>query len=189
MLSIGHQPVLHEHDGVDDHAVAERVLRREGSGRQHLGQRLLEEHLAERSAQLRRLQQVLEPRDLARELLDPLRGLVQPSEPLPHLLEQVAGAAEVLRDALLPRVQALLDAPDAGLHAPAQLLEAPIHGLRGLTGPGRLGEDLVEPGPRLPGAGQEEVDRGRSEREDRERQADEDGSGGHRLQDSPGKDK
>ena len=74
------QPVLDEDHGVDDDPVAQRMLRRERAGRQDLRERLLEEHLAERAAQLRRLQEVLEPRDVARELLDLLGGLVQAPE-------------------------------------------------------------------------------------------------------------
>ena len=61
------------------------MLRRERAGRQRLREGLLEEHLAERPAQLRRLQQVLEARDVAGELLDLLRGLVQAAELLADL--------------------------------------------------------------------------------------------------------
>ena len=185
----GHHPVLDEHDRVDDDAVSERMLCRKGPRRQRLLERLFEEHLAERAAQLRRLEQVLEARDLARQLLDPLRGLVQPSELLADFLEQAARAPEMFGDRLLPGVEALLDASDPGLHPAAQLLEPPVDGLRGLAGARRLGEDLVEPRPRLLRPRQEQRRRSDPQHEDRERQTDEDGSGGHRLQDSPGKDK
>ena len=157
-----------------------------GAGRQHLRQRLLEEHLAERPAQLRGLQQVLEPRDVPGELLDLLRGLVEPAHLLADVLQQVAGLAQVLRQALLPRRQALLDARDAVLDAPAQLLEAPVHGLRPPPAslPSRRGA-AVEPGRAdCPGAGQEEATATAPQREDRERPGRRARSGGHRLQDS-----
>ena len=82
-----HDPLADEDRGVDD-GVAEPVLHLPAPLRQHLRERLLEERLAERPAQLRRLQQVLEPRHVAGELLDLLRGLVDPA----HLLADVLQA-------------------------------------------------------------------------------------------------
>ena len=139
-----HEPVLDEDHGVDDEPVAQRMLDREGGRRQNLGEGLLEEHFPERAPQLRRLEEVLEAGHVPGELLDLLGGLVQPSEPLAHLLEQVVGLAQMVGEALLPRGHSLLDPLDPDVHRAPEVLESAIDGLRSLARPRRLRQDLVE---------------------------------------------
>src|SRR5262249_987443 len=71
-----HAPVLYEDGGGHDDPVAQRMLRGPAPGREHLAEGLLEKHLSERAAQFRRLEQVLQPCDVARELFDLLRRFV-----------------------------------------------------------------------------------------------------------------
>ena len=155
------------------------MLRREGPGGQRLREGLFEERLAERPAELRRLQEVLEPRHVAREALDLLRGLEQPPELLADLLQQGAGAAEMLGDRALAGVEPVLDAADARLDGAAKLVEPAIDRLRRLARPRRLGEQPVEARGRLARPGEDQQDGGGPDGRGHEGDPDEDGRRAH----------
>ncbi len=114
---------------------------------------------------------------------------MEAAEPLAELLQEVAGLAEMVRHALLPRGQALVDAVDAGVHGAAELVEPPVHRLGRLAGAGGLGQEAVDPPGSLARAGEKHHHRSRHRGEHEDRQHDEDDAGTHRLQDSPGMDK
>ena len=95
----------------------------------------------------------------------------------------------MLGQAQVSGLQALLDSFNAALHRPAQLVEPPVDRLRGFPGRGGLGQEPVDACGRFLRPGEEERRRNGPEGEDRERQPDEDGFGGHQRQDSPERDK
>ena len=113
--------------------------------REHLGQELLQQHLAESAPDLRRLEDLLEPLDLLADVHDPLRGLAELAEASLHLGDNLGGTIEPIAhrglrvlDELHPFVQlvrhfsayplqlgrhALLEAPNVSAHAEREVAD------------------------------------------------------------------
>ena len=122
-----HHAGLQNHHGVDCFAALEAVLQPEMCGRQNLRQQIGQKQLAQRAAQFRGAQDLLQLGDILADVEHPLGGFLELAELLAHVADHPRGIIKPLADALVRFGEVARDLPIERLHGfgerPAQDIE------------------------------------------------------------------